>query len=76
MHWRLKRPLDGDREVAVYRVGDVRHVFASAALAADRLGFRRAQDFPAGMAELANEHRMNLVLDTPAPPPAAGTLGP
>jgi dTDP-L-rhamnose 4-epimerase len=36
-----------------YRLGDVRHVFASAELAAERLGFRAAEPFGAGMAELA-----------------------
>jgi dTDP-L-rhamnose 4-epimerase len=42
-----------------YRLGDVRHVFASAALAAQRLGFTAREDFAAGMAELADEHRVN-----------------
>jgi dTDP-L-rhamnose 4-epimerase len=36
-----------------YRLGDVRHVFASAGLAAERLGFRAREPFDAGMAELA-----------------------
>ena len=36
-----------------YRLGDVRHVFAGAELAAQRLGFRAEQDFAAGMAEFA-----------------------
>jgi dTDP-L-rhamnose 4-epimerase len=36
-----------------YRLGDVRHVFASAELAAERLGFRAREPFHAGMAELA-----------------------
>jgi dTDP-L-rhamnose 4-epimerase len=36
-----------------WRPGDVRHVVASPALAADRLGFRAAVDFGRGMAELA-----------------------
>jgi len=36
-----------------YRLGDVRHVFASPALAAERLGFRAQEDFAAGVAELA-----------------------
>jgi dTDP-L-rhamnose 4-epimerase len=49
-----------------YRLGDVRHVFASAALAAEGLGFTAREDFAAGMAELADEHRMN-----PAREPAA-----
>ena len=36
-----------------YRLGDVRHVFASADLAADRLGFRACEPFDAGMKEFA-----------------------
>ena len=36
-----------------WRAGDVRHVFASAEAAADRLGFRAAEDFDAGMREFA-----------------------
>jgi len=36
-----------------WRPGDVRHVFASPALAADRLGFRAGTGFAEGMAELA-----------------------
>jgi dTDP-L-rhamnose 4-epimerase len=36
-----------------WRAGDVRHVFASAELAAARLGFRAAEDFDAGMREFA-----------------------
>ena len=36
-----------------YRLGDVRHVFASAELAATQLGFRACEDFAAGMAEFA-----------------------
>jgi len=36
-----------------YRLGDVRHVFAGAELAASRLGFRASEDFTAGMAEFA-----------------------
>ena len=34
-----------------YRLGDVRHVFASPSRAADLLGFRAREDFQAGMAE-------------------------
>jgi dTDP-L-rhamnose 4-epimerase len=48
---------DGAPEVEVtgeYRLGDVRHVFASPARAADRLGFVAREDFAAGMAELAS----------------------
>ncbi|HWF53302.1 MAG TPA: NAD-dependent epimerase/dehydratase family protein [Solirubrobacteraceae bacterium] len=37
-----------------YRLGDVRHVFASAELAARVLGFRAAEDFHRGMAEFAS----------------------
>jgi dTDP-L-rhamnose 4-epimerase len=36
-----------------YRLGDVRHVFASPVLAAERLGFVAREDLAAGMAELA-----------------------
>jgi dTDP-L-rhamnose 4-epimerase len=36
-----------------YRLGDVRHVFASAARAASELGFTAREDFGAGMAEFA-----------------------
>jgi dTDP-L-rhamnose 4-epimerase len=34
-----------------YRLGDVRHVFASPALAAAALGFTAEEDFHAGMCE-------------------------
>jgi dTDP-L-rhamnose 4-epimerase len=37
-----------------FRLGDVRHCFASPARAADELGFRAATGFAAGMAELAH----------------------
>ena len=37
-----------------WRAGDVRHVFASTAHAADVLGFRAAEDFEAGMEEFAS----------------------
>jgi dTDP-L-rhamnose 4-epimerase len=37
-----------------YRLGDVRHVFASPALAEQRLGFTAREDFATGMAELAS----------------------
>jgi dTDP-L-rhamnose 4-epimerase len=36
-----------------YRLGDVRHVFASGARAAERLGFEAHEPFDAGMAEFA-----------------------
>jgi dTDP-L-rhamnose 4-epimerase len=39
--------------VGGWRAGDVRHVVASPALAAERLGFRAGVSFAAGMAELA-----------------------
>jgi dTDP-L-rhamnose 4-epimerase len=39
--------------VGAWRAGDVRHVAASPALAAERLGFRAEVPFAAGMAELA-----------------------
>ena len=41
-----------------FRLGDVRHVFASAELAAARLGFRAHEDFAGGLAEL-HEHSVN-----------------
>ena len=37
-----------------YRLGDVRHVFASPARARDALGFNAREDFTAGMAEFAH----------------------
>jgi dTDP-L-rhamnose 4-epimerase len=36
-----------------YRLGDVRHVFASTQLAAERLGFRARENFDAGISEFA-----------------------
>ncbi|NQU38234.1 MAG: hypothetical protein HQ526_11665 [Actinobacteria bacterium] len=36
-----------------YRVGDVRHITASSELAAKELNWRAAEDFDAGMAEMA-----------------------
>ena len=36
-----------------YRLGDVRHVFASPERASERLGFRAGEDFAHGMRELA-----------------------
>jgi dTDP-L-rhamnose 4-epimerase len=48
---------DGAPEVEVtgeYRLGDVRHVFASPARAAERLSFVAREGFAAGMAELAS----------------------
>ena len=37
-----------------FRLGDVRHVFASPALAVDRIGFRASIPFAAGMREFAH----------------------
>ena len=58
------------------RLGDVRHVFASAALAADELGFIAQEDFATGMAELADEHRVNPARETASAQRATATLGP
>jgi dTDP-L-rhamnose 4-epimerase len=58
-----------------YRLGDVRHVFASAALATGRLGFTAREDFASGMVELADEHRMNPAGETAAAGHSAATLG-
>jgi dTDP-L-rhamnose 4-epimerase len=41
--------------VGGYRLGDVRHVFASAVRAAASLGFRAREEFTTGVAELARE---------------------
>jgi dTDP-L-rhamnose 4-epimerase len=52
----LARALGGEHEPIVtgqWRAGDVRHVFASAAAAAARLGFTASEDFDAGMREFA-----------------------
>jgi dTDP-L-rhamnose 4-epimerase len=51
----LAAALDGPapRIVGSWRPGDVRHVFASPALAADRLGFRARVGFAEGMTEFA-----------------------
>jgi dTDP-L-rhamnose 4-epimerase len=38
----------------LFRLGDVRHVFAATDRAAETLGFRAAEDFDAGVAELLN----------------------
>jgi dTDP-L-rhamnose 4-epimerase len=52
----LAAAMDGPRPELVggWRPGDVRHVVASPALAADRLGFRARVAFADGMAELAH----------------------
>ena len=52
----VTRAVAPEREPVVtgeWRAGDVRHVFASVAAAAERLGFRAAEDFEAGMREFA-----------------------
>jgi dTDP-L-rhamnose 4-epimerase len=46
-------PAAAPRVTGEWRAGDVRHVFASPALAGERLGFRAREDFAAGMAEFA-----------------------
>jgi len=47
-------PAAAPRVTGEWRAGDVRHVIASPALAAERLGFRAQEDFEAGMAEFAS----------------------
>jgi dTDP-L-rhamnose 4-epimerase len=51
----LTRAFDGPAPTVTgeWRAGDVRHVFASTQAAADRLGFRAAEDFDEGMREFA-----------------------
>jgi dTDP-L-rhamnose 4-epimerase len=51
----LAAAMDGPDPVVVggWRPGDVRHVFASPTLAADRLSYRATVDFARGMAEFA-----------------------
>jgi dTDP-L-rhamnose 4-epimerase len=51
----LADAVGGPRPVVTgeFRLGDVRHVFASADRAAGELGFRAIEDFQAGMADLA-----------------------
>jgi dTDP-L-rhamnose 4-epimerase len=68
---------DGAPRVEVtgeYRLGDVRHVFASAALASERLGFGACEDFAAGMAALADEHRLNSASEQAPRDRAAATI--
>jgi len=68
---------DGAPEVDVtgeYRLGDVRHVFASPARAAERLGFAACEDFAAAMAALADEHRMNSASEQAPRDGAAATI--
>jgi dTDP-L-rhamnose 4-epimerase len=62
------------RVTGEYRLGDVRHVFASPALAIERLGFRAREDFAAGMAELVDEHRMNSVPEAASGAPRGATI--
>jgi dTDP-L-rhamnose 4-epimerase len=52
---RLSESFGGEEPLVTgdYRLGDVRHVFASTALAAELLGFRPAVSFEAGVAEFA-----------------------
>jgi dTDP-L-rhamnose 4-epimerase len=45
--------------VGGYRLGDVRHVFASPARAGDELGFHATVDFGSGVAEFATEAAVN-----------------
>ncbi len=69
---------DGAPEVEVtgeYRLGDVRHVFASPALAARGLGFTAREDFATAMAELADEHRVNSAAEPAGAGRAAARIG-
>jgi dTDP-L-rhamnose 4-epimerase len=69
---------DGAPEVEVtgeYRLGDVRHVFASPTLAARELGFTAREDFATGMAELADEHRVNTASEPAGAGHAAARIG-
>jgi dTDP-L-rhamnose 4-epimerase len=59
-----------------YRLGDVRHVFASPQRAAQRLGFTASEDFAAGMAELADEHRVNTAGECAGASRAAARIAP
>jgi dTDP-L-rhamnose 4-epimerase len=74
------RAAHGDGAPAVrvtgeYRLGDVRHVFASPALAARELGFMAREDFARGMAELADEHRVNCTSEPAGARAAAARIG-
>ena len=53
--WRTRPGRDAPRPVVTgeFRLGDVRHVFASVGRAERVLGFRAAEDFDDGMAEFA-----------------------
>jgi dTDP-L-rhamnose 4-epimerase len=59
-----------------YRLGDVRHVFASPVRAAERLGFAAREDLAAGMAALADQHRMNSASGQAPRDHAAATIAP
>jgi dTDP-L-rhamnose 4-epimerase len=59
-----------------YRLGDVRHVFASPTLATQRLGFSAREDFASAMAELADEHRVKPAEGRPALRDAAARIAP
>jgi dTDP-L-rhamnose 4-epimerase len=76
---RALRAAHGDGAPAIevtgeYRLGDVRHVFASADLAAQELGFVAHEDFAAGMAELADEHRVNSAWQPDRHRPTGATI--
>jgi dTDP-L-rhamnose 4-epimerase len=57
-----------------YRLGDVRHVFASPTRATERLGFTARESFAAGMAELVDEHRVNSAAGPADESPAAARI--
>ena len=61
------RPPDGDHPTVVggYRLGDIRHVFASPERAAEQLGFRAVVSFEDGMAEFAGAQLRSAVGDRP-----------
>jgi dTDP-L-rhamnose 4-epimerase len=63
------------RVTGEYRLGDVRHVFASPALAARELGFVASEQFVRGMAELADEHRVNCAPEPAGPGAVAARIG-
>jgi dTDP-L-rhamnose 4-epimerase len=57
-----------------YRLGDVRHVFASPVRATERLGFVAREDLAGGLAALADEHRMNSASEQAPRDGAAATI--
>ncbi len=61
------RPPDGHPPTVVggYRLGDIRHVFASAVRAADVLGFRASIPFEEGMAEFVHAPLRTVVGERP-----------